>query len=379
LGREGRDPRIAFLITSSGVGGAEHQVRDLALGLRSRGMEVAAVSMLPIDSSFEALMMSGIETSSLAMTRGIPDPRALGRLRAWLGTWRPDVLHAHMVHANLLARLARAITNVPVVVCTMHSQNQGPRWRSLAYRLTDRLSDVTTSVSAVARRDAVRTGAAPAGRIIVMHNGVDLSRYGPGEAARARSRQELNVAGVFVWLAAGRLTEAKDYPNLIAACGSLRHSNRDWRLVIAGSGPLDDALKRQVRAAGLDDKIQFLGQRADMPDVMRAADAFILSSAWEGLPLVLLEASASGLPIVATEVGGNGEAVIDGENGYLVPARDSGALAGAMSRVMDSTPEERARLGAAGRRHIVATFDMESVLDRWVQVYRDALAARSQT
>jgi glycosyltransferase involved in cell wall biosynthesis len=359
--------RIAFLITSSGVGGAEHQVRDLALGMRVRGWDASA---------FEHLPRAGIETISLAMRQGSPDPRAFARLAAWLRRWRPTVLHAHMVHANLLARLVRPISRTPVVICTIHTQRQGARWRAVAYRATDRLSHLTTAVSDVARRDAVSAGAVPAGRIVVVPNGIDPGRWRHDIAARTRVRDEMGLGDTFLWLVAGRLTDAKDLPNLVAAVGELDVAQDQVRVAIAGTGPNEAALRSLVDSSGLASTILFLGGRDDVPALMSAADAYVMSSAWEGLPLVLLEAGASGLPIVATDVGGNREAVIDGEGGYVVPARDHVALAAAMERVMGLSEPERTSMGAAARRHIGSTFDITVVLDRWEQIYADVLARR---
>ena len=229
-----RRPRIMFLSTTSFTGGAERQVHDLAVRMKHGGWDVTAVSMLPLGSSFADLPSQGIMTASLGLRRGLPDPRALVRLLRMLRDRRPDVLHAHMVHANLLARLSRLMWRTPVVLCTMHSQYQGRRWRSYAYRATDRLCDATTAVSHVAMADAVRQGAVSADRIIVVPNGIDLTRYPAGAPARARTRRELELGDDFVFLAVGRLAAAKDYPNLVRAFATVRETRSAVRLLIVG-------------------------------------------------------------------------------------------------------------------------------------------------
>jgi glycosyltransferase involved in cell wall biosynthesis len=145
------------------------------------------------------------------------------------------------------------------------------------------------------------------------------------------------------------------------------------RLLVAGPGPLEDRLRAAVRDRGIDERLRFLGQRTDVPRLMQAADGYVMSSAWEGLPMVLLEAAASGLPIVTTEIGGARDVVVDGENGYIVPRADDAALAAAMLRVMDLAAEERAAMGRAALAH-VAPFDMSVVAGTWDTIYRDALA-----
>jgi glycosyltransferase involved in cell wall biosynthesis len=371
-----RRPRIAYLATTSWTGGAERQVHDLAVRMAAAGWDVTAVSMLPLGGSFADLPAHGIPTASLDMRRGVADPRALVRLGMILRDTRPDVLHAHMVHANLLARLSRLIRRTPVVISTMHNQYQGARWRMVAYRATDRLGDATTAVSDVARRDAIRLGAVSADRIVTVPNGIELDRFARHEDARARLRGELGLGDGFVWLAVGRLAEAKDYPNLIRAFASLRGSREVGQLLIVGAGPDEAVVRARIDEAGLGREVRLLGERGDVPDLMSAADAYVMSSAWEGLPLVLLEAGASSLPIVTTDVGGNREAVDDGVSGFVVPPRDAAALAMGMARLLDLGRHERLAMGAAARALMARTFDMGVVSTRWQAMYRELLEAR---
>ncbi len=371
-----RRPRITYLATTSWTGGAERQVHDLAVRMREAGWDVTAVSMLPLGDSFADLPGQGIPTASLDMKRGVADPRALVRLGMILRDRRPDVLHAHMVHANLLARLSRLIRRTPVVVCTVHSQYQGPRWRSIAYRLTDTLTDATTAVSQVAMTDAVDQGAVSTNRISVVPNGVDLTTYVRRVDTRGRLRAALELGDDFVFLAVGRLAPAKDYPNLVRAFTRLRGTRPHVRLLIAGGGSQAE-LRACVERAGLQEHVELLGERSDVPELMGAADALVMSSAWEGLPLVLLEAGASELPVVATDVGGNREAVEDGVTGFLVPPRDDASLARSMARLMDLGDHEREAMGIAGRARVTGTFDLGAVADRWDALYRALLTRRT--
>ncbi len=368
-----RTPRIIYLITDSGFAGAERQVHDLAIAMASRGWSVGAISMLPLDEQFADLAALNIRTGSLNMSRGVPDPRALLRLRRLLREWKPDVLHGHMVHANLLARLSRLLVHTPVVLSTMHNQDEGSQWRYYAYRLTDRLNDLTTTVSALAVAEAVRRHAVSIERIRLVPNGIVTDGYQPDPAARAETRASLGVQDDFVWLALGRLDEAKDYPNMIAAFERIATDRPEARLLIAGAGPLEKDLASWIQAAGLAGRAVPLGLRTDAPRLLQAADGYVLSSAWEGLPMVLLEAGASELPVVATDVGGSRDAVLDDVSGFLVPARAPERLAEAMARLMSLTPAERALMGASGRNHIQSTFEMEKVADRWDALYREFL------
>ena len=206
----------------------------------------------PGDEMFGGLPERGIETHSLGMDRGVPDPRAIARLRSRVDAFAPDVVHAHMVHAILLARVTRLTKRMPVLISTMHNQHQGSRWRYGAYRVTDRLTDLTTTVSQLAMEDAVRLGAVPAGRVEVVPNGIDVAGFGRSDTSRDLTRAALGVGDDFVWLAAGRLTEAKDYPNMLEAIARAPDTPR-FRLLIAGIGPLEADIEAQVRTLGLED------------------------------------------------------------------------------------------------------------------------------
>jgi glycosyltransferase involved in cell wall biosynthesis len=366
--------RILLLTTSLIRGGAETQVFLLARAFRRRGHEVHVVSMLEPEAYVADLGELGVEVTSLGVRRGSADPRGIGRLATVVRRWRPDVVHSHMVHANLLARLARPLGWAPVQVSTAHNLTEGARWREIAYRLTDPLCTLTTNVCRAGAERYAKVGATPRRKMRAMPNGIVVAALERSAAVRERTRADLGVGESFLWLAVGRLEPQKDVPNMLAALAARRAAGSDARLVVAGEGPLRADLEAERDRLGLDrESARFLGARGDVPDLMAAADGYLMSSAWEGLPLVLLEASAAGLPIVATDVGGNDEIVTHGGTGFLTPAHDPGGLAGAMAR-LEGLPEERRRaLGEAARDHVRAAFDIEPVADRWLDLYRELL------
>jgi glycosyltransferase involved in cell wall biosynthesis len=248
---------------------------------------------------------------------------------------------------------------VPVAIATLHSaressrRSESSRLRDLAYRLTDPWADMTISVSEVAARRHASAGAVSAGKLRVIPNAVDTDRFTPAP----RERRD----GVpFAWLAAGRLMWKKDYPTLLDAFVRLR----DCELLIAGAGP-DEARLHAMAPPN----VFFLGQRDDMPDLLRRADAFVLSSSVEGLPVALLEASASGLPCVATDAGGVREIGVP----FLVPPGDPDALARAMKELMAASPAERCALGEQARRRTVERFSWPVVVEQWESLYRELL------
>ncbi len=332
--------------------------------------------MLPPERSTADLLAHSVLVANLGMQRGVPDPRAVMRLRRVLRRWQPDVVHSHMIHANLLSRITRLVAPMPVLVSSGHSTNEGANWRYLAYRLTHRLSDVTTNVSAAAVAEATRRGAAPKGSIRVMPNGIDVEPYAPSPERRERSRAALQLQDEFTWLAAGRLAEVKDYYSMLAAFVGLKPAARETVLLIAGTGPLEDRLRARIAALNLASSVRLLGLRSDMPDLLAGADGYVMSSRWEGLPIALLEAAAAGLPIVATDVGGNADVVQEGVSGVLVPSGEPDALARAMRKIMDMSAEERAEMGRRGRVRVIDTFSLARVVDRWIALYEEVSARK---
>ncbi|MBY6276602.1 glycosyltransferase [Symbiobacterium thermophilum] len=363
--------RIALLTTGLSVGGAETQVVNLALGLKKNGWNVHVVSMLRPESFLSVLGEAGVSVATLHMHPGVPNPIAVLRLAHIIRSWRPTVLHGHMVHANLLARVTRPLAGVPVVVCTAHSINEGARWRELAYRWTDFLCDITTNVTQAAVDRYVEIGATPEGRIIRMPNGIYTRQYERDERVRKRVRNSLGLDRHYVWLAVGRLEEPKDYPNLLRAFRHVRESRPDSRLLVVGSGSQGELLQALANQLGVADSVTFLGQRHDVAELMSAAESLVLSSKVEGLPLVLLEAAAASLPIVTTNVGGTSEVVIHGETGFLVAAENHMQLAKAMLTMMSLDGETRRRMGIRGRAYVKANYDMDLIVSRWEQLYYD--------
>jgi glycosyltransferase involved in cell wall biosynthesis len=367
--------RILMLSTSMGMGGADQQILTLAQGMRARGHEVRIITLVPLGQIGEEAAREGIPTESLGMRRSPADLGRLARLVRIIRGWNPDVLHSHLVHANLLAGVLRPLVRVPALIATIHSINDGGRLRMAAYRLTSGAVDRYTIISRLAAEHYVSIGAVPAGRVEVLPNAVDTERFRRLPQVRAAVRRELGLGDEFVWIAVGRFEEAKDHPTMLAAFARLAARREGSRLLLVGKGSLQPQVERLVRELELSERVGFLGVRRDIPELLSAADGYLLSSAWEGLPVVLLEAAAVELPIVSTRVGGVAETVEDGLTGHLVPPGDPDALAGAMERLERLSPEERGAMGARGRALVQGQYGTERLMERWDRLYSEVSGA----
>jgi glycosyltransferase involved in cell wall biosynthesis len=287
------------------------------------------------------------------------------------------VVHSHMVHANLMARALRVLTPVPVLVSTIHNIYEGgPVWMA-AYRLTNRLVDHMTIISEAAADRFIGERIVPRHLLRVVPNGVDPEPYRQvSSEVRKSRRQALGLGRGFAWLAVGRFEIAKDYPNMLRAFAEVGERHPEAVLLLVGRGALQAETEALARELNLGQRVRFLGVRDDVPALVSAADGYVMSSAWEGMPMVLLEAAAGGLPIATTRVGGNHEAVLDGETGFLAPPKDHHALAAAMLRLMGLSETERRRMGERGREHVRTHHGLSRVVDRWEELYREVLVRK---
>jgi glycosyltransferase involved in cell wall biosynthesis len=366
--------KVLMLSTSMGMGGADKLLLSAAQEMRSRGQEIRIVSLTPLGPMGLEARGLGTPTESLEMRRGIADPRGLLRLIRIVRTWKPDILHSHMLHANLMARALRLCLPVPVLVSTIHNIYEGgPLWMA-GYRLTNGLVDEMTIVSQAAADRFTSERIIPKRLLRVVPNGIDMDRFHSlPEGARESLRRSLGLKDEFVWLAVGRFEIAKDYPNMLRAFATVHAAYSTAVLLLVGRGRLQAEAEAVARDVGIAGRTRFLGVRDDVPELMSAADGYVMSSAWEGMPMVLLEAAAARLPIVTTAAGGTHEVVRDEENGFLVPPRDPEALGLAMLRLMNLPEAERRSLGKRGRELVRTRHGLGSMVDRWEDLYREVL------
>jgi glycosyltransferase involved in cell wall biosynthesis len=363
-----RAPTIAHLDAESGFSGGESQVFLLLEGLRSRGWDNLLICP-PGSASERAARERGFAVRTRAMRNSLDLPAVLGLARD-LRAARADLAHFHTARAHWLGGLAARLAGVPAVATRRMDKRLRPGLRS---RMTyTALARRTAAISGVVEEQLAR-GGVPRERLVRIEDAVDPAALRPTRAREA-VRAELGAApDDCVLLALGALVERKGHDLALRALAELARGGRAVRLWIAGEGPERAALQALAQSLGIGERARLLGRRADVPDLLAAADVVAMPSRAEGMGVAALEAMAAGRPVVAARVGGLGEAVQHERTGLLVEPDDAPALAAALARLVDDRALA-ARLGAAGPARIAERYHASRMCDAYDALYREVLA-----
>ncbi len=368
--------RVLHLITRLIVGGA--QENTIA--------SVERVDPARYDSRLWLGPQTGSEGSLLAdaRARGIA-ARVLPKLVREISPWndlvvtfqlvrllrraRFDIVHTHSSKAGIVGRLAARIAGVPNIVHTAHGWGfhdyMNPALRR-AYVTVEKIMEpwtrplisVSTRTTSVGLAEAI--GRPDSYRLI--RSGIPLERFRPDQARRAEARERLGIpADAIVVGSVGRLSSQKNPLDFVRVAASLLERHPDLRFVYVGDGPLRVVVTDAIERAGVRDRVLLLGLRDDVPDLLCAFDLFVLTSLWEGLPRVVLQALATGVPVVAYDTAGIEEAVIDGTNGHLVPPGAVAAMVEKLDRLIDDG-DARAALARAASGGFDASFTEDRMI-----------------
>jgi glycosyltransferase involved in cell wall biosynthesis len=356
--------RVLHVIAEMGVGGAEAVVVELTGRGRTVGWESAVASA----GGARVAVVERAGTRHVSMPLVGRNPlaflQAVRRLRQTISTWRPDVVIAHNVLATLVTSAALKLSpgNTPLISIFHGVKDQHYR---TAARIFRSCSDYVVAVSGPVRARLVDAGLD--GEIIrVIRNAVSAPVLEPRETARLQLGLDPAVP---VALCLARLVPQKRHDVLLRA----------WKLLpgqavllLAGDGEERESLQGLAKNLGLDGSVRFLGNRADVGLLLSAADASVLASDWEGLPMALLESMAAGVPVVSTSVDGVREVVRPSE-GILVPRRDSARLAQALAEILFN-PEKRTRFGKAAQVGVEERFNPETMAGQYARLCDEAIA-----
>lgn len=366
--------RTVFLVSGMERGGAEMQLVVLANGLAARGWDVTVVSYLPFSERSLAgeLHTPSVRAVALNAQRGPLRYASVVRAAAVVRRLKPDILVGVMFHGMIAARLLGRLLGVRVNVSSVHNdRHSAPQERLL--RLTRTMPNAVTALSDSLGDALVGRGTAQRDHLRIVPNAIDIDSF-KRMPSRSDGKRVLGFENDrFLWLAAGRLDVQKDYPNMLRAFRLLRAQRPQAELAIAGSGTERTALMALMKRLGLTNHVRLLGLRNDMRTLLAASDALVLSSAWEGMPVVVLEAMAARRLVVATSVGTIPDLIVDGRTGFVCPPGDSVALAGAMARAMDTATEARAAMVEAAHVYLRRQHSAPFMLDRWEALFHQLL------
>lgn len=358
--------KILYVITDLAQGGAERVVCDLADAMFKKGNEVkiayltGEVITQPANKEIELL--------GIGLTNVITLPKAYLTLSKIVRNFKPDIIHAHMVHANILTRLVRLITPMTKLICTAHNSNEGGAVRMMSYRLTNRLANLTTNVSNTAVAAFEVKHAVPKDSMLTVYNGVNFDSFTYDPEAKTTVEKELNLSiDTKIILSVGRFNVQKNYFNLLNSINVVKEqlSTIPFVLLIAGDGELRGEIEQLIVVLNISDNVILLGRRNDIPTLMSACDVFVLSSDYEGLPTVLIEALACQAQVVSTDVSGVHEIV--GTYGKIVPTKNPIALADAIKDSLQNSNKN-----VLGQKHVNNKFDLDLISDKWLKIYNES-------
>lgn len=369
--------RVLHVQKVTGVGGSERHLLDLLPGLAARGCGVRMIVLAAGQASrfLAAARERGIPVETIPAGPDV-NPAAVAALAGHIRRFRANLVHTHLIHADLHGALAAALVRVPTV-SSFHGTHsffeRGPV--RLAESLALRRARRVIAISRWVREFLLTRGLARPEHMDVVHYGIRAEGWRATRADRERARAALGV-GPEEWVVgvASRLVPHKGHDTLFRAAARLGDSV-PLRVLVAGDGPLRKPLQRLAFELGLEDRVRFLGFLEDVRPLLHACDVFCMPTSAvlrEGFGLAALEAQAAGVPAVVTRTASLPEVVAHGETGLLVSPDSAEELAGAL-RVLARDPALRARLGETAARRAAERFGIEAMVDGTLAAYRRAL------
>ena len=350
----------------AGISGSEAHLLQLLPDLRERGWDVRFL-MLHEDETgawefAEALRAKGVPVDDVRLRADV-DPIAFGKVAAYLARARPQILHTHLVHADVYGQLAGAAARVPLRLSTKHGFNEfrEGRWFGFADRSVGSLAHVHIAISQGLANYLAEIEGFDVEDFRIVHYGISSH----GEAAPYSGEAPRLVC-------VGRLIPIKGHLVLLRALALARTRVPEISLDVAGRGPLGPALQAYARELGVEDAVRFLGFVSPVAGAFEDAAVAVVPSLGEGFGMVALEAMERARPVVASAVGGLPEIIDDGRTGLVVPSADAEALADAIVELASDLGRARA-MGAAGRERALAEFTPERCVERTEELYVRAL------
>ena len=307
------------------------------------------------------------------------DKKCIKHLSALFEQHHVDIVHAHQCTPYFYTSMARWIKKSPQILLTEHGRFYPDvvSWkRRIANKFLYRRSDILTAVGKQVLNALRDKEGYPGKKIQVIYNGIDPDEYDNLNSAnendtRESVRKEFNIPDdVFTIIQVARLDPIKDHITALRVIAKLKQMIPNVRLIIVGDGCERERIDRLINQHNLSNEIIMTGARQDVARLLKGADAFLLTSLSEGIPVTFLEAMAARLPIVSTNVGGCNEVIINGQTGFLAPVGNPVSLANAL-RILATEPDLASSLGNAGRARLLEMFTQRQMHDSYANLYNE--------
>jgi glycosyltransferase involved in cell wall biosynthesis len=356
---------ILILVPCLGYGGAERQISLIAPRLVKHGYTVVIVSMIPPRAYAEQMEAEGVKVLTLKMIQGKYSAKSIASLWKIIREYQFKYLITFNYPANFLGRLMKVLVPGIKLITSIRSTTFGSEMRERIIKLTKNLDFKTVPNSFNASSSFIKRGVINPICLNVIRNGIIIPSDKKDVDIEFTHPKFVLQEEEFLWIAVGRFDPPKDYVTLIKACSLLKAETRKWRLIILGDGNLRGEIEENIIQYGLENKVLLLGKTDNVDTFYNIANAYVSSSAWEGMPNALVEAMTARLPVVSTDVGEVSRLVGDGQ-GFIVKPRDYKSLAAAMTRLMNTSPTELEEMGLKSREFVENNFNIEKIIKEWV-------------
>ncbi len=375
-----RRVRVLHVIDSLNLGGAQAVLINLIrYGDKSR-FEFEAATMYGHGVYWDKLHELGVPVHSLSFDARVP--LYVPRL-AWLFLTRQyDIVHTHLIGANVLGKPLAAICGVPIRINHDHCNDKEAdprRWVPAVDKLTNRFATHLIAVSESIREYAVKEEELPAARVSTIYNGIDLDIYRPRPEAREAARARLELPpDAFVVTGVGRLSTQKNFTLFLEVAAAVLTRQPRAFFLIAGTGPQDQMLREQARRLGIESRLRFLGYVSAMAELYPAIDMLLLTSLYEGLPITILEAMATGTVIVSSRLDGVQEILEDGVDSALAPSGDVAAFTARVCELIDQ-PALASQYALAALQKVRASYSAAAMTRAVEAIYSKYLDERAKS
>lgn len=367
---------IFHMIDGLTFGGAETLLRDLASGLEGRGYRITVGYSTP-GPFVQELVNKNLKLIHIPRL-GLVDPFFMIKMMKLWQADPPLVVHTHLFKSDFHGRLAARLAGVPVVVSTLHNNDTWANNRIMGrlYGATAMWADRLIAVSPEVKEFHHAKTGVPEEKILIINNGVNVHAFSGYEEQAKQIRAEFGIAeSAPLFGIVGRLKPQKNVAMFLLAAAEIIKLQPDARFLIVGDGPLQADLELQAKNLGISSAVIFTGMRKDVPAILNALDVLVLSSLWEGLPVILLEAMATSLPVVSTAVDGVVGVVQPDVTTLLVPTSDHMALANACLRLARD-PDMRKKMGQAGLQRVSEHYSLDHMIDQVSSLYMELLTKK---